>query len=438
MHLGLAIWSVYKKGGLERSGVNWANAMAARGHLVTIFYKSQNKGPHQSAYPLSEGVTLQALNLHNDTDDGTLIRNQFEQCGLDVFVVFTSARSLLWFVRALHPTGIPLIISERNSPVLINEERWNAYERHACLYGADCIHTLLPCFVKDYPEFLQHKLVVIPNIAPHYDNTEHIPSASGRKILLGVGRLEDDVKQFHLLIKAFSSIAGDFPEWDLVIYGTGKLQNGLKKLASSLGLAGRAKLPGVYSNLAKCYGRGNLVCIPSRYEGHPNVPMEAHLFSLPVVGFAECPGVNEVVIHGENGILAPEMTAEALAPALATLMADEELRTKMGARGRELLSRYDASSIYDAWEYLLNDISKLKNRTTLQKYSSNLSQEILADIGLKEILHRKGPLVRCNNNELVALKKQLNTLKQRMKDKRLPWYRKLITTIKKRLTKMTA
>lgn len=57
------------------------------------------------------------------------------------------------------------------------------------------------------------------------------------------------------------------------------------------------------------YADADLFCTPSRVEGFGLTAIEAISCGLPVVGFAECSGINELVRHGETGLLAPEMDA---------------------------------------------------------------------------------------------------------------------------------
>ncbi len=61
--------------------------------------------------------------------------------------------------------------------------------------------------------------------------------------------------------------------------------------------------------------------------------MEAMAAGLPVVG-ADVNGINELVVNGETGLLAPPRDVEALTNALARLLQDRELRVEMGRRGQ--------------------------------------------------------------------------------------------------------
>jgi glycosyltransferase involved in cell wall biosynthesis len=94
----------------------------------------------------------------------------------------------------------------------------------------------------------------------------------------------------------------------------------------------------------------HIVCLPSYREGLPMVLLEAAAVSLPVVT-TDAPGCREVVRHGENGLLVPIKDTVALAEALGTLLADSDLRRRMGERGR-LIAEAEFSSTRVAEETL--------------------------------------------------------------------------------------
>jgi glycosyltransferase involved in cell wall biosynthesis len=84
-----------------------------------------------------------------------------------------------------------------------------------------------------------------------------------------------------------------------------------------------------------------LASVPTREgkrEGVPVVLMEAMACGLPVIS-SRLSGIPELVEDGRTGILLPPGDSEALALALQKLVADPELRFKMGRAGREKVLR---------------------------------------------------------------------------------------------------
>ena len=73
-------------------------------------------------------------------------------------------------------------------------------------------------------------------------------------------------------------------------------------------------------------------------EGVPVVLMEAMAAGVPVVA-TQIAGIPELVEHGVSGYLVPPGDAGAVAERAVALMADGELRGRMGKAGREKIAR---------------------------------------------------------------------------------------------------
>lgn len=91
-------------------------------------------------------------------------------------------------------------------------------------------------------------------------------------------------------------------------------------------------------DMSSVYAQSQVVCLPSYREGIPRVLIEAAASGRAIVT-TDSPGCREVVRQGENGLLVPPRSPQALADALAVLLADAGLRAQMGARGREIAAR---------------------------------------------------------------------------------------------------
>ena len=188
---------------------------------------------------------------------------------------------------------------------------------------------------------------VIPNpIAPAEGRAD--PIGNGRRTILSIGRMEEQKNQ-ALLLKAFAAVVDEFPDWQLRLVGSGSLRPKLKQLVHELGLIGRAYLPSAHPYVADEYRSAQIFAMPSTYESFGMVTAEALQYGLPVVGLASCPGTNELVIDGQNGLLTEPIQ---FAAALRRLMQDEELRTKL-ATGLSEPDRFALSSVASRWSNLI-------------------------------------------------------------------------------------
>ena len=90
----------------------------------------------------------------------------------------------------------------------------------------------------------------------------------------------------------------------------------------------------VVSGLEPLYARTDVVVLPSRRDPLPRVVMEAMVRGIPVVA-TRVDGIPEMVADGETGFLVAAEDAAGFADAVERLLADPELRARMGAAGRE-------------------------------------------------------------------------------------------------------
>ena len=89
---------------------------------------------------------------------------------------------------------------------------------------------------------------------------------------------------------------------------------------------------------APYYERAAVVCVPSRREGYGVVAREAMAHGRPVVATA-VGGLVDVVDDGVTGLLVPPGDVRSLRAALERLLADPELRARLGAAAREHAKR---------------------------------------------------------------------------------------------------
>jgi phosphatidylinositol alpha-mannosyltransferase len=114
-----------------------------------------------------------------------------------------------------------------------------------------------------------------------------------------------------------------------------------------MGLAAHVDLVGPVSDevLARYYQTADIFCYPATgSESMGIVLLEAMAAGKPLVASAT-EGAVHVVHEGREGLLVPPKDHTALAMALAHLLADPELRARMGAEGRETAQAYSWSQI---------------------------------------------------------------------------------------------
>lgn len=92
------------------------------------------------------------------------------------------------------------------------------------------------------------------------------------------------------------------------------------------------------SDMPAVYAGANVVCLPSYREGVPRTLLEAAASGRAMVA-TDVPGCREVVIEGITGYLVPVKNSQILAERLKLILANKELRQKMGREGRKLVEK---------------------------------------------------------------------------------------------------
>ena len=147
-------------------------------------------------------------------------------------------------------------------------------------------------------------------------------------LLLGLGRLHPN-KGFDVLLHALVQLPGAV----LWLAGSGPLAADLEALAARLGVAGRVRFLGWRRDVAALLAAADVLVCPSRHEPLGNVVIEAWAQRTPVIAAAAA-GPAALVRDGESGLVVPIDDADALAAAIARVIAAPDLAARLAAAGR--------------------------------------------------------------------------------------------------------
>jgi glycosyltransferase involved in cell wall biosynthesis len=154
-------------------------------------------------------------------------------------------------------------------------------------------------------------------------------------------------KDHATLVDAMALLRRRRPETRLVIAGEGPLRGALEAQVRERGLGGGVVFAGFRRDLDRLMPAFSLFCLSSHLEGLGTSLLDAMAFGLPVVATA-AGGIPEAVLDGVTGRLVPPREPEALASALAEVLADEECRRAYGAAGRRFfLERFTADRMVE-------------------------------------------------------------------------------------------
>lgn len=151
-------------------------------------------------------------------------------------------------------------------------------------------------------------------------------------MLITVARLTEQ-KRHDVLLHALPRVLRHHPDTRLLLVGCGPLQEMLQQMADDLGVADHVRFLGWRNDIPDLLVAADAFCLPSYFEGHPLVLMEAMEAGLPVVA-ARSLGITEVISNGETGLLVPFEDPVAMAAAINRVLSDEALGRQLGRNGR--------------------------------------------------------------------------------------------------------
>jgi glycosyltransferase involved in cell wall biosynthesis len=274
---------------------------------------------------------------------------------LEPCVLVGTRPALNLLVARLAPPGV----------VRVGQEHMNAGSHRPRLaadirrtYGRlDALTVLTSPDERDYAGLLAGtatRLVRIPNPVPRIPGPGADPEAH---VIMAAGRLLGQ-KGFDLLLPAFAPVAERHPDWELRIYGGGRLRKDLTQQIDALGLTGRVHLMGRVDGLGPAMAEASIYALSSRFEGFPMVLLEAMSKGLAVAAF-DCPnGPADAIEDGVDGRIVPAEDVDALGAALLALAEDEALRRRLGAAAVRAAQRYKLKAIGARWDALLADLAR--------------------------------------------------------------------------------
>lgn len=329
-------------GGTERVVALLSNEFVKRGYQVAILLFAGN----QVAYPLDEHIEI---HISGQASGGDIqlrlkrlkdMRNYYKKnagCYIFAFSVMGAVFSVLAAVGIQHH----LLISERNDPSKYEHQEirdWAYAKADRVVFQTE---EMKSCF----EEKIRKKSVVIQN--PVADNIPDPYEGNRKKRIVSVGRLEKQ-KNHKLLIDAFAKFVEQYPDYELHIFGVGKLEDELKENARQLGVDKYVFFRGFSENVKEEIRDSAMFVLSSDYEGISNSMIEALAMGVPVIS-TDCPigGSRSYIEDNISGLLVPVGDKEALVAAMEKIAGNTKLASYLSENSVKIKQKYSLSSIAD-------------------------------------------------------------------------------------------
>ena len=350
-----------KIGGAERVTLQWAEWLSEAGWNVTLL---TSKAASHDFYP----VPAVLRRLREPALPALLDRALFWPLKLlrlrkllrreqpDVLIGMTTLPAIKLGLASIGLAS-RLVLSERNyPPARPLAWRWRLLRRLA--YPRADLHLVQTRGIAQWlhQRGLARRTAVLPNaivwpiprLAPQLNPEASVPP--GQKLILAVGTKLHQ-KGFDRLVAAFAGLQADFPNWSLVILGIEEAPyRGVNQAARLRQLMGSASsrliLPGNAGNIGDWYEASELFVLSSRFEGYPNVLLEAMASGLPCLA-VDCPtGPSDLIDPGLNGWLVSEHVASTdMAPPLRRALEDVAARVAFASKAQAVRQRNAPESL---------------------------------------------------------------------------------------------
>lgn len=265
----------------------------------------------------------------------------------DLVVSFLTKINVMVALASL-TLGIPTVISERNNLTLQKMNPIWRWIHPLAARGAACIVLQTDLARRSLPRRSREQAVVIPNPVTPAEGPARVVDRRAVRVV-AAGRLEPQ-KGFDLLLEAFAGIAKDLPNVTLTIFGDGPRRGDLERQARELGIADRVTMPGVTASPGIWTAAGDIFVLSSRFEGFPNVLLEALMAGMATIAF-DCPwGPAEILADPNTGLLVPAGDVAALGDAIRRVATDAVLRENLAAAGPRIADRYSKTSVLGQWD----------------------------------------------------------------------------------------
>lgn len=367
-------------GGVETHVRSLSQELARRGHEVTVVTSRHDPSlPQEEAMDGFRVIRVRPRFVFMRTPITPRMRGSLRDVAADVVHAHSPPPLASHYAGAVaSERGIPYVLTyhcDVDLPSALGSVVESVYRRSlgaSILRKAARVVVTTRTYAATSRAVWRYNPTVIPNAVDH---RRFRPDVDGSRIrstlsippevplVLLVGRIVP-----HKGIEHFIEAARYVPEARFLVAGEGSLLESMKRLAASMGVSDRVRFVGRVSEarLPEVYAACDVFVLPSvsRLEAFGIVALEAMATGKPVI-VADIPGVREMIVDGQDGLLADPVNSMDLAEKVRRLLADPEARRGMGQRGREkVLASFSIERVTDEIEAVYRSVLERSKKVT--------------------------------------------------------------------------
>lgn len=324
------IFAGYAKAGVPLAQIRMAQALADRGHRVDLLVGHVPADSPAQELAQLRGVNVVVLGRRRVSAMIPPLMKYFRRERPDlVFSAQDHLNTAVLVCAILTGAKSKISASSRTTPLYAYpanpfRKSWWLYRlMRKVTWRADALTCVSAEMAEQYRAMSgDHRYVCVHNIVSTPRRRERMTEpfahpwfAEGSiPTLVAAGGLLE-VKGFDILLRSVALLRERRPV-RLILLGEGPERDRLEKLTESLGLADCVLLEGEVENPLVYFARADAFVLSSRFEGMPNVLIEAMMAGCTPVATDCRTGPSEVITDGKTGYLVPVGDPEALAAAI--------------------------------------------------------------------------------------------------------------------------
>lgn len=291
---------------------------------------------------------------------------------------FRAIKKGKYLAKYLSENDIEIVIDNRSRPTLFREifTKW-IYGNRKVYYmvhsSNSSIYFPKSAFWTNYLYKNSTKLICVSKAIAenvrkqyHLENTTTIynpiifpeamagkPSGVPDNYILYFGRLEEEIKNFTLLLNAFSLSKIYENGIQLLIVGDGPSKDFIETKIKDLHLENHVNLLPFQKNVLPYVQSAKFSVLTSRFEGFPMSVIESLAVGTPVVAVDCETGPREIIQNEFNGLLVPNHDETALADAMKQMVEDVNLYQTCKNNTQKSVEHLSLTNIARQWNQLL-------------------------------------------------------------------------------------
>jgi len=357
-------------GGAERSLVELATRLDRNRFAPVVYCLGPRPAESPSCVrPLEEaGIDVRCLGARRTWEFFPLLRRLqrlLVDQSPDLIQTFLFHANIVGRIAARR-AGVRRVVS--GIRVAERDHRWHLWTDRFTARLVDryvCVSRAVARFSSTHAGLPEQRLTVIPNgiDAAQYRGE---PAADlqacgiepGRRVVTCVGRL-DRQKGVRWLLQMAPHWLERLPDCDLLLVGKGPLREPLERFCRSQGISDRVHFAGWRPDVPEILAASHLLVLPSKWEGMPNMVLEAMASRLPVLA-TDVEGVREILGPATDAQTVPYGDSEAFIEEICRLMSDPSAAAELGESNRlraerEFTYEHMVTSYQGLWDTLLGD-----------------------------------------------------------------------------------